>query len=128
MKPATSMKARRLENQKLSDRLIKFSLELIELSGKLPKTLANLKILDQVIPSGTSIGANYNEACEAESSKDFVHKIKICIKEAKETKYWLILLGSIKGNYLCFNKLNGLANESEEFIRIFSSIISKFRK
>lgn len=124
----TSIKAKRLENQKLSDRLIKFSLELIELSGKLPKTLANLKILDQVIPSGTSIGANYNEACEAESSKDFVHKIKICIKEAKETKYWLILLGSIKGNYLCFSKLNGLVNESEEFIRIFSSIISKFRK
>lgn len=98
MKLVISMEARRLENQKLSDRLIKFSLGLINLSGKLPKTLANLKILDQVIPSGTSIGANYNEACEAESSKDFVHKIKICIKEAKETKYWLILLRSIKSN------------------------------
>lgn len=128
MKLVISMEARRLENQKLSDRLIKFSLGLINLSGKLPKTLANLKILDQVIPSGTSIGANYNEACEAESSKDFVHKIKICIKEAKETKYWLILLRSIKSNSLYFNELDGLTNESEEFIRIFSSIISKFRK
>lgn len=128
MKLVISMEARRLENQKLSDRLIKFSLGLINLSGKLPKTLANLKILDQVIPSGTSIGANYNEACEAESSKDFVHKIKICIKEAKETKYWLILLRSIKSNSLYFNELDGLTNEAEEFIRIFSSIISKFRK
>lgn len=110
------------------DRLIKFSLDLIELSGKLPRTLANLKILDQAIPSGTSIGANYNEACEAESGRDFVHKIKICIKEAKETKYWLILLSSIKVNSSYFNNLDRLSNESEEFIRIFSSIISKFRK
>lgn len=124
----TSIKAKRIENQRLLQRLIKFSLDLIDLSGKLPRTFANLKILDQVIPSGTAIGANYNEACEAESGKDFVHKIKICIKEAKETKYWLILLISIKVNSLYSSQLDALMNESEEFIYIFSSIVSKFKK
>ncbi|MCX6704676.1 MAG: four helix bundle protein [Candidatus Woesebacteria bacterium] len=98
---------------------------LILLINKLPKTSANLVIFHQTIRSGTSIGANYHEACEAESAKDFVHKIRISKKEAKETCYWLVLL--LKTNPKFKKELEGLSDEVSEFIKIFSKISSKFK-
>ena len=78
--------------KKMLERTLNFSENLILLVNELPKTSANLKIFHQIIRSGTSIGENYREACEAESAKDFVHKMSISKKEAKETLYWLELL------------------------------------
>jgi len=74
------------------------------------------------------MGANYNEACEAESSKDFVHKIKISKKEAKETKYWLRLLQVPEKNAPYKEELVALREECHEYLLIFSSVVSKFRK
>jgi four helix bundle protein len=95
------------------------------LLGKLPKTSANLIIFHQIIRSGTSIGANYREACEAESAKDFVHKMSISKKEAKETLYWLELL--IRTNLKFEGEINKLLDEVSEFIKIFSTICRKFK-
>lgn len=81
-----SIQEKRAQNQSLLERLTRFSERLLRLSSEPPRTVANLKVLDQLIPAGTAVGALYCEACEAESAKDFVHKIKIAKKEAKETK------------------------------------------
>ena len=71
------------------------------------------------------MGANYQEACEAESSKDFVHKTKIVKKELRETKYWLRLL--CKQNKEFMEEITCLGNESTELLKIFSAIVYKFK-
>jgi len=113
-------------NKFLLDKTLKFSENIIHLVNKLPKNTVNNIFIRQLVRSATSIGANYREACEAESSKDFVHKIKISIKEARETKYWLKLL--FKANPHFSEKIVKLGKESVEFVKIFSSIVSKFKK
>lgn len=114
--------------ESLLERLIQFSEKIIALAQKLPKTIVNIPLVQQLVPAATSIGANYNEACEAESSKDFVHKIKISKKEAKESKYWLRLLQTPKGNEAFRQELELLRGEANEYVLIFSSIVSKFKK
>jgi four helix bundle protein len=73
------------------------------------------------------VGSNYIEANECLSKKDFIYRIKICLKEAKESRYWLKL---IKNTCVIsdIDKLNLLISESTELIRIFASIINKFGK
>lgn len=122
-----SIEKKRADNEKLLERLTKFSERLIKLCQRLPKVQANILIIAQLIPSGTSMGANYNEACEAESAKDFVHKIRISKKEAKETKYWLRLLKAVKENNGFVTEIEELYREADEYLRIFSSIVSKFK-
>ena len=78
-----------------------------------------------LIKAGTSIGANYREACEAESSKDFIHKIAVSKKEARETKYLLKLL--LKTNPSFQNDIITLGKEANELVKIFASIIKKFK-
>jgi len=83
------------ENPKYKDNLIvrltfEFSLEVITFSEKL-NTLREFNLSNQLFRSRTSIGANVKEAQNAESKADFIHKMKIAIKEADETEYWLLL-------------------------------------
>ena len=75
--------------------------------------------------SGGSIGANYCEATEAESKKDFVHKIGICKKEIKETRHWLRLLA--KSNSEKKEEIRKLWKEAQELLLIFSKIIRSSR-
>lgn len=110
----------------LLSRTQKFSEEIIIIINKLSKNVINRELTKQLIRSGTSIGANYREACEAESGKDFVHKIRISKKESRETQYWLTLL--IKTNPQYINDMQMLLNEVTELLKIFSSISSKFKK
>lgn len=111
--------------EKLLERTLQFSENLINLINKLPRNSANLIIFNQIIRSGTSVGANYREACEAESAKDFVHKIRISKKEAKESIYWFELL--IRTNPKFKNELSNLLEEVIEFTKIFAKISSKFK-
>ncbi len=91
---------------------------------KLPKTLAHTEDGKQVIRSSGSVGANYIEANESLSKKDFIMRIKICRKEAKETEYWLILL-DIANNPELESDKNQLIQESIELRRIFGAILEK---
>ena len=75
----------------------------------------------QILRSGTSIGANIHEAVSGESKKDFIHKLGIAVKEARETSYWLNLLKD--SNYLHVNEFNRLNNLCDELIKILNSII-----
>lgn len=70
-------------------RLLKFGVVAIQLASKFPKTPAGFAIASQLIRSATSIGANFVEAQDASSAKDFVQKLSIALREAKETIYWL---------------------------------------
>jgi four helix bundle protein len=75
----------------------------------------------QILRSGTSIGANIHEAVSGESKKDFIHKLGIAVKEARETSYWLNLLKD--SNYLPLHEYEHLNNHCEELIKILNSII-----
>ena len=90
----------------------------------LTKTLTNIEYAKQVIRSSGSVGANYIEANEALSKKDFVMRIKICRKEAKESHYWLRLITETNPDILR-NEGSQLMNEAEELKKIFSAILIK---
>lgn len=75
----------------------------------------------QVLRSGTSIGALCREASQGESKKDFIHKLRIALKEANETKYWLELLQAI--DYLTTTMFNSLVENCIEIIKILTAII-----
>ena len=76
----------------LEDRTLQFAKKVRAFVKKLPKTLSNTEDTRQLIKASGSVGANYIEANEALSKKDFILRIKICRKEAKESRYWLRLV------------------------------------
>ncbi|MCX6744351.1 MAG: four helix bundle protein [Candidatus Parcubacteria bacterium] len=88
---------------------------------KIPKTVINLPLISQAIRSVTSIGANYCEASGACSKRDFKNKLYICKKEAKESKYWLDLIG--KANPELKNECQKYWQEAHELTLIFSKSI-----
>ncbi len=89
----------------------------------MPKTLVNVEILKQLVRSAGSVGANYIEANEALSKKDFVLRVKICRKEAKESKYWLNLIQIGKEEIEKRRRLFG--NGATELMKIFGAILEK---
>ncbi len=106
----------------LEERTTLFSEKLVELCKKCPKTPVILPIIDQLIRSGTSIGANYCEANGASSRKDFKNKIFICKKEAKETQYWIRVLASSVETEELKAECRVLWQEAKELGMIFSKI------
>ena len=107
----------------LQERTLDFSKRIIHLCKALPKSGVNFKLIDQLIRSGTSIGANYREANETETKKDFQYRIRICRKEAKETVYWLQLI--IEANPELRKRIDDLVKETQELVKIFAAIVSK---
>jgi len=112
------------ENEKkydLEERTAKHAENIITLCRKAPKDVVTLPILNQLVKSGTSMGANYMEANGASSRKDFKNKIYICKKESRETKYWLRLLAHACPELA--EECRILWQETQELILIFSKII-----
>jgi four helix bundle protein len=110
----------------LEERTTKFSKNLISFLVKLPITFFNKNIISQLLRSGTSIGANYQEANGSISKKDFKNKISICKKETKETKYWIELLAEIEITQK--DQLRIFWKEAQEFILIFGKIMFNIDK
>ena len=104
----------------LEDRTAKFSEEIILFAKLLNRDVINNPLINQLIKSATSIGANYCEANGASSRKDFKNKIYICKKEAKETKYWLQVIA--KANPDKTKECRVLWQEAQELTLIFSKI------
>jgi four helix bundle protein len=98
-----------------------FALEVINLYKFLCSSPKEYVLSKQLLRSGTSIGANVNEAMSSESKRDFIHKLGIALKEARETSYWLHLLKDAQ--YLKEDDANRILNLCNELIRIISSII-----
>ncbi len=78
--------------RELSERLLDYGVEIVKLTIKIGKTTTGKVIANQLIRSGTSVGANYEEACGAQSRADFIHKLQIVLKEIRESLYWLRLI------------------------------------
>ena len=107
----------------LEDRTAKFTANVIVFINICPKTIVNIELTKQLIRSAGSVGANYIEANEALSKKDFSMRVKICRKEAKESRYWLKLM-ELSGDEI-EKRRQVLVNESTELLKIFSSIVEK---
>ncbi len=104
----------------IRERTFQFSIQVINFADQIPNTVTGQVILRQLVRAGTSIGANVEEANGAESRQDFIHKMKIALKEAQETRYWLRIVRATKLN----NKtVEALIQESDELVRILNTII-----
>ena len=106
----------------LEERTYNFSKRVNDYTNKLPFSISNIEIRRQLIRAGGSIGANYIEANEALSRKDFRMRIKISKKESKEARYWLRLTGPEKNQV---EEKDNLIPESIELMKIFASILKK---
>ena len=113
------------KNYDLEERTLEFAKEIIRLCKSLPKDVINRELVAQLVRAGGSVGANYREANDALSKKDFIYRMRIARKEAKECLYWLQL--AIETNPEFRAPAEGLLKEAEELKRILSSIITKSR-
>ena len=104
----------------LEDRTLKFAKACIDLCKLFIRNIINIELVKQFIRASASVGANYREANDSLTKKDFYHRIGICRKEAKESKYWLELLSHANPHYL--DKIAPLTDEALQLARIFASI------
>lgn len=110
----------------LEERLITFAVRIVKLSASLPKTPAGKHIAGQILRSGTSPAPNYGEARGAESTPDFVHKLRIVLKELNETSIWLRI---IKQSQLVRLELpTDIIDEHGELCRIFTASLKTSRQ
>ena len=109
----------------LEERTLNYSKRIIKMCQTLPKNIINFKLVDQIIRSGTSLVANYREANETETKKDFCFRIRLCRKEAKETIYWLDLIMEANKNFI--DRIKPLKEEATELMKIFAAILNKSR-
>jgi len=109
----------------LEERTAKFGEDIIRFAKKIPKTPVTIPLIGQLIKAGTSVGANYCEADDAESRRDFAHKIGICKKESRETKHWLRMIAVAVPELK--EEAKKLWQEAKELNLIFNSIINKLK-
>ena len=106
----------------LEDRLLEFASRVIDVSENLPRTRAGNHIAGQLLRSGTSPYGNHGEAQAPESMDDFIHKLKICLKELRETRRWARLIE--RNNWLRGDaQLAFVLQEADEFVRIFKASV-----
>ncbi len=115
MKDSGEQKERKYD---LEERLIKFAVAILEVADMLPDTRAGNHIAGQIVKSGTSPAPNYGEAQGAESRKDFIHKMRISLKELRETFVWLRVI-QLRSMIKAKEKIEWLLRECEELISIF---------
>ena len=107
----------------LEERTFTFAQDVRRFVRALPRSLITIEDGSQLVRSSGSVGANYIEAQEALSKKDFGMRIKICRKESKESRYWLKLLEGIPSSLE--NEHKRLIQESTELLKIFNAIVQK---
>ena len=114
-----------IKGNNLEDRLVNFAVRIIRLCDAMPSTPSARHIRNQILRSGTSPAPNYGEARSAESRKDFIHKLKIGLKEMNETRIWLKIL--IQTQIVNPDVLGSLLDECEQLCRILSSSVNTVR-
>jgi len=115
-----------MKGDDLADRLLDLSVAVIELAALLPKTYTGRHIARQVIRSATAGGANYEEARGAQSRADFIHKMTLALKEARETLYWLKIMGRAK--LTKSPGIRGAVKETNELVAILTKSIHTAKK
>jgi four helix bundle protein len=115
------------DNQGIQERTLTFAVRIVQLCRFLNDLGGVERILSsQLIRSGTSIGANVREAQSAQSDKDFLHKMEVSLKEARETEYWLIVL--VQSETIHPEKVKSLRQEIDIIIRILVTITKKVKE
>lgn len=109
--------------RELEDRTTDFAKRVIRLCKELPNNVINRRLIDQIIRSAGSVGANYREANESLGKKDFTHRLRIARKECKETDHWLILIEEANQDFA--KRMEALFTECHEIRNILSAIITK---
>lgn len=110
----------------LEERLVDFAVRIIKLAASLPKSPAGKHVAGQIMRSGTSPAPNYGEARGAESHADFVHKVRIVLKELNETSIWLRIID--RSNMLRKSLIIDIIGENKELCRIFASTLATARR
>ena len=110
----------------LKARLVTFAARVLRLAKALPKSAAGRHIADQIVRSGTSPAPNYAEAQDAESAADFIHKLKVVLKELRETEVWLLII--VESGLLKHAVVQPLIDEANELISIFVASVKTARK
>jgi len=111
----------------LQDRLVDYAVRIIKLSDSLPDTKIGKHISSQILRSGTSPAPNYGEAQSAESKADFIHKLKIALKELRETEIWIKII--IKAQLVSpLTLLEPLMQETNELISILFKSVETAKK
>ena len=110
----------------LEERLIDFAVRIVKLSSNLPRTSAGRHIAGQILRSGTSPAPNYGEARGAESPADFVHKLRIVLKELNETSIWLRIIE--RSQLIRKELLRDIVQENTELCRIFAATLKSTRR
>ena len=111
----------------LQDRLVDYAVRIIKLSESLPETKAGKHVSSQILRSGTSPAPNYGEAQSAESKADFVHKLKIALKELRETEIWLKII--LKAKMIkAASHISPLMQETDELIAILFTSVETAKK
>jgi four helix bundle protein len=116
----TGVSPSRCKSFDLESRTAAFAERVIDFASELERNAITLPIISQLVRAGTSIGANYCEADDAESKKDFRHKIGLCRKEARETKYWFRMIARAAPMFKV--RARPLWNEAKELHLIFSKV------
>lgn len=117
---------RDMEENPLVAKSLDFSVRIVNLYKLLRDNRHETIMSKQILRSGTSIGANASEALAAESADDFVHKLTISLKEANETKYWIILLH--RTHYITDDEYTSIMTDCQELRRLTGSIISSTKR
>lgn len=120
-------RARKTPQYDLEERLLEFAVNVVALTESLPGTRAGNHIAGQLLRCGTSPLSNHGEVEAAESRRDFLHKLRICLKELRETKRWLRLVSRLKTLDQVAN-LTPCLSEIEELIRIFAASVRTVEK
>ncbi len=115
-----------MRGEELSERLIDFSVRAIKLCGALPKSYTGRHIANQLVSSGPSAGANYEEARGAESNADFLHKLGVALKELRESLYWLKVIQ--RSEMLPSNRMRRILQEADELCAILVTSIKTAKK
>jgi len=110
-----------MTNDELKYRTKQFSLAILKLIEKMPNSLSTRVVINQIVKSGTSVGANYRAVCRARSDKEFVAKLNIVLEEADESQFWLEVISEM--NWLSASELEFLLKESSELVAIFVSTL-----
>ena len=121
------MNEKQQRNYDLQERLIEFAIRVLNVVESLPNSRAGNHVAGQLIRSGTSPAPNYGEAQSAESRKDFIHKMKVALKELRETLVWLLIIQR-KPLAEPLDKLTPLIEENNELISIFVASIATAQK
>ncbi len=108
-----------MTNEQLKGRTKKFSIMVIDLVEKMPSTISTRVILNQIVKSATSVGANYRAVCRARSDREFVSKMNIVLEEADETLFWLEII--IEKEWINKSDVEAIWNEGNELTAIFVS-------